>query len=230
MVTKIAAKSLATSIIGAQLKLVGCARTASRRDEPATRGPRRRAAGRARSAPVPPPVPTRRARCRASTRRSSARASHDRRQQQEVDLPSMPKLGAAVRAWDPRQHALRRGSSSCRWRRRARAGRRSQKAYREDVAQSSRRSRRPSGSPGTAAGRPSGVSEPPMLATRKMKNTTTWATCLRLSLARMQRADQQHRGAGGARQAGQRGADGEQRRVQPGCRAGCRGRRCRRPP
>jgi hypothetical protein len=39
--------------------------------------------------------------------------------------------------------------------------------------------------PRNSGGSPSGVSEPPALLTVKMKNTTTCATCLRLSLARM---------------------------------------------
>ncbi|MNZ98420.1 hypothetical protein D3C78_1177020 [compost metagenome] len=38
--------------------------------------------------------------------------------------------------------------------------------------------------PRNSGGSPSGVSPPPMLATRKMKNTTTCTRCLRLSLAR----------------------------------------------
>ncbi|MCY1235244.1 hypothetical protein D9M72_478520 [compost metagenome] len=38
--------------------------------------------------------------------------------------------------------------------------------------------------PRNSGGSPSGVSEPPAFATRKMKNTTTCATCRRLSLAR----------------------------------------------
>ncbi|MNV43354.1 hypothetical protein D3C71_1350650 [compost metagenome] len=39
--------------------------------------------------------------------------------------------------------------------------------------------------PRNSGGSPSGVSEPPALDTMKMKNTTTCATCLRLSLARI---------------------------------------------
>ena len=38
--------------------------------------------------------------------------------------------------------------------------------------------------PRKSGGSPSGVSEPPAFATRKMKNTTTCTTCLRLSFAR----------------------------------------------
>ncbi len=49
---------------------------------------------------------------------------------------------------------------------------------------SSRRSRRPSGSRGTAAGRPAASATPPRFETRKMKKTKTCALCLRLSLAR----------------------------------------------
>ena len=37
--------------------------------------------------------------------------------------------------------------------------------------------------PKNKGGSPNGVSEPPALDTMKIKNTTTWATCLRLSLA-----------------------------------------------
>ena len=39
--------------------------------------------------------------------------------------------------------------------------------------------------PRNSGGSPSGVSEPPMLETRKMKKTMTWALWRRLSLARM---------------------------------------------
>ncbi|MEY3286521.1 MAG: hypothetical protein RL500_1251 [Pseudomonadota bacterium] len=39
--------------------------------------------------------------------------------------------------------------------------------------------------PRNKGGSPSGVSEPPALLTMKMKKTTTCATCLRLSLARI---------------------------------------------
>ena len=38
--------------------------------------------------------------------------------------------------------------------------------------------------PRNSGGSPSGVSEPPMFETRKMKNTTTWTLCRRSSLAR----------------------------------------------
>ena len=39
--------------------------------------------------------------------------------------------------------------------------------------------------PKNNGGSPKGVREPPALDTMKIKNTTTWATCLRLSLALM---------------------------------------------
>ena len=39
--------------------------------------------------------------------------------------------------------------------------------------------------PKNSGGSPKGVSEPPALETMKMKKTTTCATCLRLSLARI---------------------------------------------
>ncbi|KZR98473.1 Uncharacterized protein APZ42_006099, partial [Daphnia magna] len=39
--------------------------------------------------------------------------------------------------------------------------------------------------PKNKGGSPKGVKDPPALETMKMKNTTTCATCLRLSLARM---------------------------------------------
>ena len=69
--------------------------------------------------------------------------------------------------------------------------------------------------PRNSGGSPSGVSPPPTLATRKMKNTTTWALCRRLSLAQ-QRADQQHGRARGAHHRGQQRAQGEQPGVEPG--------------
>ena len=52
------------------------------------------------------------------------------------------------------------------------------------AAASSRRSRRRAGSRRTAADRRAGVSAPPTLATRMMKNTTTWTLCWRGPLAR----------------------------------------------
>ena len=39
--------------------------------------------------------------------------------------------------------------------------------------------------PRNSGGSPSGVNEPPMFATRKIKNTTTWTLCCRSSFARM---------------------------------------------
>ena len=41
-------------------------------------------------------------------------------------------------------------------------------------------------------------SAPPILATRKMKKTTTWALCAASGVGADQRADQDHGGAGGA--------------------------------
>ena len=51
-------------------------------------------------------------------------------------------------------------------------------------ARSARRSGTPLRKPRNSGGSPSGVSEPPMLATRKMKKTTTWTLCWRHALAR----------------------------------------------
>ena len=48
----------------------------------------------------------------------------------------------------------------------------------------------------------------------KMKITTVWATCLRSRLVSEQGPDQEHRGAGGADEAGQHGADGHERGVR----------------
>ena len=64
--------------------------------------------------------------------------------------------------------------------------------------------------PRNSGGSPSGVSRPPMFATRKMKNTKTWALCRRQRVRPQQRPDEQHRGARRAHQrreheAGQRG-------------------------
>ena len=48
--------------------------------------------------------------------------------------------------------------------------------------------------PRNSGGSPSGVSEPPMLPTRKMKKTKTCVRCFRSPLARDQRADRRHGG------------------------------------
>ena len=52
--------------------------------------------------------------------------------------------------------------------------------------------------PTNSGGSPSGVSAPPILATRKMKKTTTCALCARAGVGADQRPDQDHGGAGGA--------------------------------
>ena len=58
-----------------------------------------------------------------------------------------------------------------------------------------------------SGGSPSGDSAPPILPTRKMKNTTTWTLCSRAALARNERPDQDHGGAGGADDAGDQRAE-----------------------
>ena len=125
-------------------------------------------------------------RCPASTRRTSARRPAITTQQQEVDLAL--DANRASPAWDRVARAAPR----------SRAPEPAVDAHKTCASSSAlAQERRPAASPcvvqkkstplrkpRNSGGSPSGVSAPPMLATRKMKNTTTCARCLRLSLAR----------------------------------------------
>ena len=73
--------------------------------------------------------------------------------------------------------------------------------------------------PTNSGGSPSGVSAPPILATRKMKNTTTWTLLRARGIGADQRPDQDHGGAGGADDAGDQRAEGENAGID---RAACR--------
>ena len=70
--------------------------------------------------------------------------------------------------------------------------------------------------PRNSGGSPSGVNAPPMFETRKMKNTTTWALKRRPLIGANKRPDQDHRGAGRPNEAGDHGAEAEDRRVDGG--------------
>ena len=135
------------------------------------------------------------------------------RDQHEIDAPRTRTGGGGVGAHgrpargDRANGRARQKIASSDRRRRWRSAAR-------DAARS-RRNRRRAGSRRTAADRRAGVSAPPTLATRMMKNTMTWTLWRRSVIGADQRPDQDHRRARGADDARHPRAERQDGRVVP---------------
>ena len=180
---------------------------------------RRSARRRARSSAARPWCRRCRTRCRASMPRDSRIAAMT----SAISTKLMPPRSAM------RAGALGLRGVSRAGRTRCRAPRNRQHQHRRRCSVCSHRccavqkNRRRAGNRRTAADRRAGVSAPPTLATRMMKNTTICALCGRAVVGADQRPDQDHRRAGGADEARDQRPDRKHRRVdQRACRAGCR--------
>ena len=125
---------------------------------------------------------------------------HRQRDDEQIEQIVLPldadwrrRAGCALEA------AATRGSRPCgRSRRTARAGGPLMNSMGSSMASNVQRKSTPLRKPRKSGGSPSGVSEPPIFETRKIKNTNTWTLCRRVLVGADHRADQHHRSAGRA--------------------------------
>ena len=221
MATKMPANRFATSRIGSQVKpfAARCSSGVSQSDSSAISDQRRvahevlqldlRAVDVEGDAGLP--------------RRRQQDGGDDQRDQHEVD-PAADADAASARRDRLRGVGARADETRCRARRRSpstHARRRSAVCSQRCCAVQKKST--PRRKPTNSGGSPSGVSAPPILATRMMKNTTTCALCAPLVVGADQRPDQDHRGAGGADELAIAVPKASMRGVgRAACRAGCR--------